>query len=71
MEPLPRRQEISDDMIWGQLDDDTQAQMELVASYAKARKDGDIGAFSSYFVTSVMEVMMEDCLISLSRLLWL
>ena len=33
------------DMIWGQLDDDTQAQMELVASYAKARKDGDIVAF--------------------------
>ena len=33
------------DMIWGQLDDDTQAQMELVASYAKVRKDGDIVAF--------------------------
>ena len=33
------------DMIWGQLDDDTQAQMELVASYATARKDGDIVAF--------------------------
>ena len=33
------------DMLWGQLDDDTQAQMELVASYAKARKDGDIVAF--------------------------
>ena len=33
------------DMMWGQLDDDTQAQMELVPSYAKVRKDGDIVAF--------------------------
>ena len=32
-------------MIWGQLDDDTQAQMILVASYAQARKDGDIVTF--------------------------
>ena len=33
------------DMIWGQLDDDTQAQMILVPSCAQARKDGDIVAF--------------------------
>ena len=32
-------------MIWGQLDDDTQAQIIFAASYAKARKDGDIVAF--------------------------
>ena len=32
------------DVIWGQLDDDTQAQMELAATYAKSRKDGNIVA---------------------------
>ena len=32
-------------MVWGQLDDDTQAQMELAPTYAKSRKDGNIVAF--------------------------
>ena len=32
-------------VVWGQLDDDTQAQMELATDYATHRKDGNIVAF--------------------------
>ena len=32
-------------VVWGQLDDDTQAQMELAKDYADHRKKGDIVAF--------------------------
>lgn len=32
-------------VVWGQLDDDTQAQMELATDYAKHRKDGNIVGF--------------------------
>ena len=32
-------------VVWGQLDDDTQAQMELATDYATYQKDGDIIGF--------------------------
>jgi hypothetical protein len=32
-------------VVWGQLDDDTQSQMELAMDYAKHRKNGDIVGF--------------------------
>ena len=42
---LSRTKKLLIAVVWGQLDDDTQAQMELATNYAKQRTDGDIVGF--------------------------